>query len=199
MQLILLAIAVYFAAFAIAVALVGEMDNTQPADVIIVLGAGLREDGHPGPALARRSRHAAELWRRGLAPLALCTGGQTETSPRSEADACREVLRAAGVPASAILLEAQSRSTEENAIFSRQILAEYDLRQAILVSDAGHMLRARWLFHRHGISAYASPAPTRNLGNAWARPRQLLREFIAFNWQLFKEILQLPVTHIRGI
>ncbi|HEX2908850.1 MAG TPA: hypothetical protein VHO69_18405, partial [Phototrophicaceae bacterium] len=40
----------------------GLVDRTQSADVIIVLGAG------SGPALTRRSIHAAKLWQQGLAP-----------------------------------------------------------------------------------------------------------------------------------
>ena len=100
----------------------GTLDNTQAADVIIVLGAGLLRDGRPGQALTRRSERGAELWHRGIAPFALCTGGQAESFPRSEAAACREVLQRSGVPAAVILLEERSRSTEENASYSRPIL-----------------------------------------------------------------------------
>ena len=57
-----------------------------------------------------------------LLPHVLCTGAQADGYPRSEADACREVLMREGVPESAIWLEDESRSTEENAINSTQIL-----------------------------------------------------------------------------
>ena len=189
----------YFIVFTVAVYLVGKSDNSKRADVIIVLGAGLREDGRPGAALFRRTRHAAELWRAGIAPIVLCTGGQTETYPRTEASACRDILLAAGVPAEAILLEEQSHSTEENAIFSRAILVANRLERAVLVSDAGHMLRARWLFGLRGVPVSASPVPVDRIRDPLTVPRGLIREFIAFNWQLFKELFQLPVTHIRGV
>ena len=59
----------------------------------------------------------------------------------------------------AILIENNSRSTEENAIYSRQILDELGYDSAILVSDSYHILRAEWLFRDQGITAYTSPIP----------------------------------------
>ena len=194
-----LAALLYFAAFATAVHFTGLQDTTEPADVIIVLGAGLREDGRPGPALTRRTRHAAALWHEGIAPLVLCTGGQSEYYPRTEAAACREILLAAGLPDEAILTEERSRSTEENAIYSKRLLDDLRLSRLVLVSDSYHMLRAGWLFGMQGIETYASPVPADRIRGPLVYPYSLVREFIAFNWQLFKDIFGIPWTHVRGI
>ena len=188
-----------FIGFAAALTIIGEQDTTKAADVIIVLGSGLRDDGRPGPALTRRSRHGAELWHRGIAPLIICTGGQSEYYPRTEADACRQILLERGLPLDAVLMEERSRSTEENAIFSRRILEERQLSQLVLVSDSYHMLRARWLFGMQGVETFASPVPASRIRDPRVYPYALAREFIAFNWQLFKQVFQIPVTHIRGI
>lgn len=195
----LLALALYLLAFVVALHVVGAIDSAQEADAIIVLGAGLLRDGRPGPALARRSLHAADLWHAGIAPTIICTGGQAESFPRSEAAACREILRASQVPASAILLEEQSRSTEENAIYSKRILESKGLGDVVLVSDSYHMLRASWLFQLQGISTYRSPAPAGRIRSPLSYPYSLLREFLAFNWQLIKETFQIPVTHLKGV
>jgi len=194
-----LAALLYFAAFASAVHFTGLQDTSQPADVIIVLGAGLREDGRPGPALTRRTRHAAALWHEGIAPLVLCTGGQSEYYPRTEAAACREILLAAGLLDEAILTEERSRSTEENAIYSKRLLDDLQLSRLVLVSDSYHMLRAGWLFGMQGIETYASPVPADRIRGPLVYPYSLVREFIAFNWQLFKDIFGIPWTHVRGI
>lgn len=194
-----LLVILYFMLFAAAVHFVGRQDSSAPADVIIVLGAGLKRDGRPGPALTRRSRQGAALWHEGLAPVLLCTGGQTAPFPRTEAAACREVLIAAGIPANAILLEEQSRSTEENALFSQRILAELGLERAILVSDSYHILRASWLFGQRGIETVASPVPASTIRDPLMYPYSLAREFAAFNWQLLKDALRLPITHVSGI
>ncbi len=50
----------------------GHTDRAQISDIIIVLGAGLRADNTPGPALTRRAAHAAELWKAGYAPVVVC-------------------------------------------------------------------------------------------------------------------------------
>jgi len=197
--LLLVSALLYFIAFAAAAYIIGEQDSAESADIIIVLGSGLRDDGRPGPALTRRSRHGADLWHRGLAPLILCTGGQSEYYPRTEAAACREILLDNGLPEDAVLMEERSRSTEENAIFGKRALDERRLARVILVSDSYHMLRARWLFHKQGIDTFASPLPSNRIRDPRILPYSLAREFIAFNWQLFKDLFQIPVTHIRGI
>ncbi|MCY4019446.1 MAG: YdcF family protein [Chloroflexi bacterium] len=195
----LLAAMLYFAAFLTAIHIAGRQDSRSPADVIIVLGAGLRPDGRPGPALTRRSLQAADLWREGIAPAVICAGGQAESFPRSEADACREILRMRDLPQSAILLEDKSRSTEENALFSSQVMRKRGWTSAVLVSDSYHMLRAVWLFTQQGVEVYASPVPAERIHHRYSYPHSLLREFLAFHWQILKEALNLPVTHLSGL
>ena len=197
--LCLLAALLYFAAFLAAIHFTGARDATAPADVIIALGAGLRRDGRPGPALTRRSLHAAELWRASIAPAVICAGGRAESSPRSEADACRELLQRQGLPQSAIFLEDNSRSTEENALFSSQLMAARGWTSAVLVSDSYHMLRASWLFALQDVEVYTSPVPATQIPHSLAYIRSLLREFLAFHWQFIKEALNLPVTHLNGL
>lgn len=196
---VLLASLLYFAGFAAAVHVTGLRDSAEPADIIIVLGAGLKEDRRPGPALTRRSKHAAALWHEGIAPLVLCAGGQSEYYPRTEAAACREILLDAGLPAAAILLEERSRSTEENAIYSQRLLQDLGLSRIVLVSDSYHMLRAGWLFNGRGMKTMASPVPADRIRGGLVYPYSLAREFLAFNWQLFKELFNIPLTHISGI
>lgn len=195
----LLAAALYFIVFISAVHFFGAIDTAQEADAIVVLGAGLLRDGRPGWSLTRRSLHAADLWHAGIAPYIVCTGGQAESFPRSEAAACRDILQSSQVPARAILLEEQSRSTEENAIYSRRMIDRLGFEDIVLVSDSYHMLRASWLFQLQGIRPYRSPAPARRIRSPLAYPSSLIREFLAFNWQLVKETFQIPVTHLKGI
>ncbi|MCY3799058.1 MAG: YdcF family protein [Chloroflexi bacterium] len=198
-MLLVVATLLYFISFIATAHFTGLQDTAEPSEVIIVLGSGLRKDGRPGPALTRRTKHAADLWQEGIAPLVLCTGGQSEYYPRTEAAACLEILLAAGLPADAILMEERSRSTEENAIFSKRMLDDRRLSRVVLVSDSYHMLRAGWLFRVQGIQSVASPVKSNRIRDPRVYPVSLVREFIAFNWQLFKEIFNIPWTHVRGI
>lgn len=124
--------------------------------VLVVLGAKLREDGAPGPALLRRAETAARHFRPG--DLVLASGGVPRGGV-SEAAAIRRVLIAQGVPAAAVLVEADSASTAENARFCAPILAGLPAAQAMIVTDARHMARARLAFRRAGVRAGAIPAP----------------------------------------
>lgn len=173
----------------------GQQTSTRTADVIIVLGSGLRRDGRPGDALYRRSLRAAELYTQGYAPNMICTGGQTSGYPRSEADACREILEANGVPAATIMLDDRSRSTEENALNSRTIMEAQGWEDAVLVSDSFHMLRAEWIFEMQGLTVYSNPVP-RTRVRRWWYVQSITREVLGLQWQAFKEVLNLPVTYV---
>jgi uncharacterized SAM-binding protein YcdF (DUF218 family) len=175
----------------------GRIDRAQQSDVIIVLGAGLRRDNTPGPALQRRSAQGAALWQQGIAPVIVCSGGKPGNRTRSEADACRELLEAAGVPPAAILLEETSRSTEENALESGRIMAERGWQTAVIVSDQYHMYRAQRIFSDTGLTVYASGAqisPPPGEYVVW-----MVRELVAINWYVLKNALGLPITYVQGL
>lgn len=173
----------------------GQEDSAAPADTIIILGSGLRRDGRPGDALFRRSVWGASLYEDGLAPNIICTGGIGEGRTRSEADACREVLMSRGVPAGAIQLEEQSRSTEENAIYAREIMGAQGWETAVLVTDSFHMLRADWIFDSYGIDHTNSPVP-RDWVRDYFYTRHFTREIVALHWQAFKTVFNLPITSV---
>lgn len=171
----------------------GQADHAESADVIIVLGSGLNPDLTPGRALTRRSERAAALWKAGYAPVIICSGGYTTNDFLSEAFGCGEVLLANGVPAEAIILESRSRSTEENAIFSREIMRERGWKNALIVSDGYHLLRATWIFSLEGIdftTSHAASPPVFDL------LRALAREVAALHWQAFKTLFNLPITYV---
>lgn len=174
----------------------GLTDRAEPADVIIVLGAGLRRDGSPGPALWRRGGQAADLYAAGMADHIICTGGLGPGRPRSEAEACQEVLMRNGVPENAIALESQSRSTEENALFTRRIMEENGWQRAVLVSDSYHLFRAEILFQQTGVDVVTSPVPPERIRGRMFYLSSVLREVAALHWQVFKDTFNLPFTYV---
>jgi uncharacterized SAM-binding protein YcdF (DUF218 family) len=173
----------------------GQNNQVRQADVIIVLGSGLRRDGSAGDALYRRSRWAAQVWQNGYAPYIICTGGVSEEQSRSEASACQELLVDYDVPADVIYLEETSRSTEENAANARAIMEQHDWREAIIVTDSFHAFRAHWIFNSAQVTNYPSPVPTNWVRVTWY-VRFMTREIIALHWQAIKEIFNLPYTYV---
>ena len=79
------------------------------------------------------ARRAAELYRQGLAPVVLFTGGLGRNTegllPEPEAEAVRfaRVAMECGVPETAILLEPESTNTAENILFTRRLLEEQSI------------------------------------------------------------------------
>ena len=92
--------------------------DLRPADVAI--GLGSHDLGVPA--------YCAQLYRAGLFPALVFTGGPNPTAPerfpRGEAVHFREHALDLGVPDEAILLEPQARNTGQNITLSRQVLAD---------------------------------------------------------------------------
>lgn len=151
-----------------------------PADAILCLGAGVsRGDPRlPDAASARRARACAALQGAGVAPVVIFTGAGLPG--HSAADAMAASARTAGLAPEAALIEAQARSTVQNAAFSRPLLPQ-GARRVVLVSDAFHLPRAAVIFRLAGygeIALHAAPgqgtaAEKRALG------RWMLRESVA--------------------
>ena len=106
---------------------------------------------------ADRLVHAVALFKAGKADYILLSGGSAPGS-RSEAHLMQDVLAIMGVPASALILEDQSRNTHDNAVNSAALLKARGMTRILLVSSAFHMRRADALFKRQGLDVI--PAPT---------------------------------------
>lgn len=136
-----------------------QHDQARPASAIVVLGAA-QYVGRPSPVLRARLDHAIGLWRRKLAPLMIVTGGTGRGDTTSEAAVSQRYAVQRGVPASAILLETEGRTTSESMEGVAALMSRQPRRDVLLVSDPFHMLRLTILARRHGLEPYASPTPT---------------------------------------
>ena len=140
------------------------VEQVPSAAAIVVLGGAVRGARPPqrlypdlGSA-ADRLWHAARLYRAGKAPLLLLSGGNAHEDEAPEARSMSQVLRDLGVPQEALLLEAGSVTTAQNAAASARLLRQRRIDRVVLVTSALHMRRARALFEREGIQV--DPAPT---------------------------------------
>jgi uncharacterized SAM-binding protein YcdF (DUF218 family) len=118
---------------------------------IVVLGARVLPNGRAAPALQRRAEKGAELYRRGLAPLVIFSGGGLP----SEASVARDIAVKLGVPPEACLLEENSHSTFENAQLTAPLLQQRKIDEVVLVTDGYHLLRSTLQFSNAGIRTQA--------------------------------------------
>ncbi|RKG99538.1 YdcF family protein [Corallococcus sp. CA053C] len=156
----------------------GQRDHAGRADALVVLGARVLPGGVPSGALVARVEQAAALYHRGVAPWLLLSGGVGAQAP-SEARVMLGLAVEAGVPASACVLEEESRTTEGNARFSVRLLRERGARRVVVVSDPYHLLRARQCFRREGLEVATSPAPIAGRMRAVDRGYWTVREAFA--------------------
>jgi uncharacterized SAM-binding protein YcdF (DUF218 family) len=134
-------------------------DDARPAAAIVVLGAA-QYVGRPSPVLRARLDHAIALWRRGLAPRIIFTGGFGERDTTSEAAVGQRYAVKQGVPPKNILIENSGRSTAESMQHVATLMNAEPSRDVILVSDPFHMLRLSVLARRFGLTPYTSPTRT---------------------------------------
>lgn len=125
-----------------------------PAQAIVVLGAA-QFDGRPSAVLRSRLDTAYEVYRVGLAPLIIVTGGKEDGDRFTEAQASRDYLIDKGVPQTDIILENNGRDTWAQIQGVDGILEERDLDRVLIVSDGFHLFRAKAMADRVGIQAYA--------------------------------------------
>jgi uncharacterized SAM-binding protein YcdF (DUF218 family) len=137
----------------------GRRDEAQAADAIVVLGAA-QYVGRPSPVLRARVDHAVSLWKRGLAPTLILTGGTGVGDTTSEAAVARKYAMSKGVPDGAIVLEIKGRTTSESMRAVARIMEDRERESVILVSDPFHMLRLSILARRYGLDPYTSPTRT---------------------------------------
>jgi uncharacterized SAM-binding protein YcdF (DUF218 family) len=159
-----------------------QVDGARRVDAIIVLGSAVYPGERPSPSLNARTQHAIALYRAGYASALIFCGG-LGGNPPSEAEMMRRIAAKAGVPASALFLDDQSRSTEENLANAKAIMHARGWRSAIVVSDPFHIYRAEIIARDLGIEAYGSPA--RN-SPTFTRPQMRVwytsREAVALVW-----------------
>ncbi|HAV72338.1 MAG TPA: protein sanA-like protein [Stenotrophomonas sp.] len=164
---------------------IGERDQAQKADAIIVLGAAAY-DAKPSPVFEERIRHGLDLYQQGYAPLLIFTGGYGGTGARfSESQVARRYALKQGVPDDAILIETASRTTRQNLIEARRLMDQRKLHRVIIVSDPLHMARALRLCRELGIDALASSTPSTRFRSFHTSWRFLAQEIYFFHRDLF--------------
>ena len=152
------------------VILQARSDEARPVDAIVVMGAA-QYNGRPSPVFQARLEHALALYEDGLAPTIVVTGGKQPGDAFTEAEAARAWLTDRGVPAGAILLENEGRSTPGSIGAVPGVLPPDGGTSVLIVSDGFHLFRSELMFRDLGYEAYSSPAPDSPI-RPWS-PREL--------------------------
>lgn len=138
------------------------------ADCIIVLGAGVRDDGHPTWMLEDRIIVGIELYNVNAAPKIIMSGdhGRVEYD---EVNTMKQYAKDKGVPSEDIFMDHAGFSTYETMYRAKEI---FGAEKVVIVTQEYHLYRAMYLAKRLGLEAYGVSADLRNYSNM-----QYYREF----------------------
>lgn len=151
-----------------------------PVDAVVVLGSRVFGDQVP-PLLATRIDRGIEVLDELLivdpdSPIVLvCSGGRGSDEDIAEGEAMARYARDHGAPAQRVLVEDQSRNTEENLRFTRSLLATRGLgSRMVAVTNDYHAFRTAIISREMQIDAQVIGAPTAR----YYFPGAIIREFV---------------------
>ncbi len=148
-------------------------------EYVIVLGAGIKEDGSPTLSLVNRLELSVTYAAQYPGTTIIVSGGQGSNEPMPEAQAMAQYLKSRGVDAGRILIEDKSTSTMENFKYSKEVIGEQ--KEIAFITSDFHIFRSSILAQRNGLKGYGHGTPTPGivLVNCY------IREFFA----LFKSLV----------
>jgi uncharacterized SAM-binding protein YcdF (DUF218 family) len=142
-------------------------DDARGAQAVVVLGGGsinVRAAGRQISSITvdagLRVLEAARLLDMLKGSVVIASGGITERDDAAapESAALQRALIDLGVPADRILLESQSKTTRDEVLIVKQMLAERGLTNFVLVTSPLHMRRSMLAFEQQGLHPIPSPS-----------------------------------------
>jgi uncharacterized SAM-binding protein YcdF (DUF218 family) len=169
-----------FFCFVVYAFLYGRLHLGRRADYVVVLGAGLAGGSTVSPLLASRIDKAravhGRLSARGGRAMILTSGGQGPDEELPESHAMADYLLERGFPASLLLREDRSTTTEENLRFSKSIMEEATPGyRCVIVTNNYHVFRTALIARRVKVRGQVVGSPTAS----YFLPSATIREFVA--------------------
>ncbi len=141
-------------AFTLAAALIvadGLTDDIHAADVAIVPGNTVEKDGRPSARLSARLDQTVALYRQGLFPNVIVSGGVGREG-FDEAEVMKRYLVENGVPEGSIHVDSGGATTHLTARNASRMMRENGWQSAMVVSQYFHVPRTRLALKRSGVT-----------------------------------------------
>jgi len=145
----------FFFVSALMIVVDGLRDDIGQSDAIVILGNKVDLDGTPSKRLQARLDGGYEIYKNGVAPLVIVTGGFGKEG-YDEAVVMKEYLVKKGVPEESIIVDSEGVNTTASAKNSRNIFRESGSDSVIVVSSYYHISRTRLAFKRAGFTSVFS-------------------------------------------
>ncbi|QIL40933.1 YdcF family protein [Pedobacter sp. HDW13] len=163
------------------VIIIDGMNNTpQNADLGVVLGNKVNEDGSLSQRLQKRLERALSLYKNGRVKMLFVSGGHGHEG-FNEGDKMRDFLIGKGVPAALIITDNQGDNTLKTVKNTAKLKSNYHIESIIVVSQYYHITRTKMLFRKNGFDKVFGASPEYL---EWRDGYSLIREFVAFYSEL---------------
>ncbi len=154
----------------------GLRDEGKTADIAVILGNKVNEDGTLSARLKQRLECGLQLYRRGRTKRLLVSGGLGKEG-FLEGDKMKVFLLEQGIPDSVIIVDNHGNNTLATVKNTLRLKDSLHYKSLLVVSQYFHVTRTKMLFRRRGFSNISSASPRYfEARDIYA----LLREFAAY-------------------
>ncbi|NLW47384.1 MAG: YdcF family protein [Firmicutes bacterium] len=154
----------------------GLNDNLNKADLGIVLGNKVDNNGQPSNRLKSRLDKAVELYHKGFFRYIIVSGGIGKEG-FDEAEVMRDYLINNRIPSKVIIIDSRGKNTYLTAINSKLIMESFGFKSALIITQYYHVTRTRLAFSKVGIEkVFSAHADFFELRDIYS----LLREFFGY-------------------
>ena len=127
-----------------------EQAKSVQTDCILVLGAGVRDNGSPSHMLEDRLKKAIELYRAEISPKLLMSGDHGRVGYNEVGVMKRYAVRE-GVPESNVFMDHAGFSTYESLRRAKEV---FGVQKVLIVTQGYHLYRALYIARQLGLEAY---------------------------------------------
>jgi len=157
----------------------GISDEGKRADLAVILGNKVNEDGTLSTRLQKRLESSVQLYKDQRVKKILVSGGLGKEG-FYEGSKMKEFLVSEGIPDSVIIVDNKGDNTRKTVENVLQLKPELQFRSLIVVSQYFHVTRTKKLFRDKGFQEVSSVSPDYF---EWRDLYALLREFPAYYTQ----------------
>jgi len=157
----------------------GISDEGKRADLAVILGNKVNEDGTVSTRLQKRLESGVQLYKDQRVKKILVSGGLGKEG-FYEGSKMKEFLVSEGIPDSVIIVDNKGDNTRKTVENVLQLKPELQFRSLIVVSQYFHVTRTKKLFRDKGFQEVSSVSPDYF---EWRDLYALLREFPAYYTQ----------------
>jgi vancomycin permeability regulator SanA len=152
----------------------GRRDDIQAADVAIVPDNTVEKDGRPSARLRARLDQAVTLYRQGLFPDVIVSGGMGSEG-FDEAQVMKSYLVENGVPEGRIHVDSGGATTHLTARNAARMMRENGWQRAMVVTQYFHVPRMRLALKRSGVTpVFSAHAQYFELRDVYSTAREVI-------------------------